>query len=199
MDNGRRWFLASSGQVLGAGWFALNWPGITSAAAHAHAATNAGAGVHTLKLLNPAQAHDIEAVSAQIIPTDQDPGAREAGVVYFIDHSLEGFFAAHRTEFLADYTEFAAGVGKSNPGKRFADLPSDRQIQYLGTVETTRFFQTMRFLTVVGFLASPRYGGNRNGIGWKVVGFTDEHVFSPPFGYYDRDYPGFVPYDTPKK
>jgi len=199
MDNGRRSFLASSGQVLGAGWLTLNWPAISAAATHAHAHAASPAGAQTLKTLTAEQARDIEAVSAQIIPTDQDPGAREAGVVYFIDQSLSGFYAEHRPEFLADYTEFAAAAGKTAPGKRFADLPADRQIRYLSTIETTRFFMTTRFLTIVGFLASPRYGGNRDGIGWKVIGFTDEHVFSPPFGYYDRDYPGFVPYNTKSK
>jgi gluconate 2-dehydrogenase gamma chain len=199
MDNGRRSFLASSGQVLGAGWLTLNWPAISAAAAHAHAHAASPAGAQTLKTLTAEQARDIEAVSAQIIPTDEDPGAREAGVVYFIDQSLSGFYTEHRPEFLADYTGFAAAVGKTTPGKRFADLPADRQIRYLSTIETTRFFMTTRFLTIVGFLASPGYGGNRDGIGWKVIGFTDEHVFSPPFGYYDRDYPGFVPYNTKSK
>ena len=28
--------------------------------------------------------------------------------------------------------------------------------------------------------------------GWKLLGFEDLHAFQPPFGYYDRDYPGFV-------
>jgi hypothetical protein len=38
----------------------------------------------------------------------------------------------------------------------------------------------------------PAYGGNRNGAGWRLLGFQDMHVFQPPFGYYDRDYQGFV-------
>jgi hypothetical protein len=38
----------------------------------------------------------------------------------------------------------------------------------------------------------PSYGGNRDGVGWKLIGFEDSHVFYPPFGHYDRDYPGFV-------
>jgi hypothetical protein len=37
----------------------------------------------------------------------------------------------------------------------------------------------------------PEYGGNREGLGWKLIGFEDRHIFEPPFGYYDRDYPGF--------
>ncbi len=42
--------------------------------------------------------------------------------------------------------------------------------------------------------SSPKYGGNLNGIGWKMIGFDDEHVFTPPFGHYDAQYTGFVPY-----
>ena len=38
----------------------------------------------------------------------------------------------------------------------------------------------------------PSYGGNRNGVGWALIGFADEHVFLPPFGFYDRDYRGLV-------
>jgi hypothetical protein len=26
------------------------------------------------------------------------------------------------------------------------------------------------------------------------MGFVDEHAFTPPFGYYDARYTGFVPY-----
>jgi gluconate 2-dehydrogenase gamma chain len=49
-------------------------------------------------------------------------------------------------------------------------------------------------LTVLGVLASPKYGGNYQASGWKMMGFVDRHAFSPPFGYYDREYTGFVPY-----
>jgi gluconate 2-dehydrogenase gamma chain len=195
VDHSRRCFLGASGQVLGAGWLALNWPAIV--AAHEHATSTSG--TRSLENLAPEQARDLDAVSTQIIPTDQDPGAREAGVVYFIDKALGGFFAAHRREFLADCDEFAAGVARTAPGNRFANWAADRQIHYLKTIETTRFFTNVRFLTILGFLASPSYGGNRDGSGWKLLGFTDEHVFTPPFGYYDRDYPGFVPYGTKNK
>ncbi len=29
-------------------------------------------------------------------------------------------------------------------------------------------------------------------LGWKLLGFEDLHAFQPPFGHYDRDYPGFL-------
>jgi gluconate 2-dehydrogenase gamma chain len=197
MTHNRRSFLSLSGQGLGAAWLALHWPAISTAATHAHA--QAVAGERKLERLSADEARDLEAISAHIIPTDHTPGAREAGVVYFMDAALGGFFAPHRTELHADYQEFSAGVVKQSSGKRFADLSAERQLQVLQQVEGTRFFGTVRLLTVVGFLASPRYGGNRNGVGWQVIGFDDQHVFTPPFGYYDRDYPGFIPYDTKKK
>jgi len=74
----------------------------------------------------------------------------------------------------------------------FASLPSERQVEYLKEVDQTPFFTTTRLLTLLGMFSLPTYGGNRDGVGWKLLGFEDAHVFRPPFGYYDRDYPGFV-------
>ncbi len=106
---------------------------------------------------------------------------------------MAGFFSAHREEFQEGYADFASRVAQEAKVP-FADLPHDEQIRILHEVEETPFFLGVRYLTVLGFLADPRYGGNRDSIGWKVVGFDDAHVFEPPFGYYDKDYPGFTPY-----
>ena len=47
----------------------------------------------------------------------------------------------------------------------------------------------------MGFLIDPDSDkrGNRDGVGWKVIGREREHMFQPPFGYYDKDYPGWQP------
>jgi hypothetical protein len=55
------------------------------------------------------------------------------------------------------------------------------------------FFETLRQHTIAGFLIDPDYGGNHDGVGWKVIGREREHKFQPPFGYYDKDYPGWHP------
>ena len=78
----------------------------------------------------------------------------------------------------------------------FASAAPEAQIDYLRTVDRTAFFEAMRMLTLLGMFSSPKYGGNFQGIGWKMMGFEDQHVFTPPFGYYDREYTGFVPYAT---
>ena len=51
---------------------------------------------------------------------------------------------------------------------------------------------------LLGLLALPKYGGNKDNAGWALIGVEDNHYWEPPFGYYDRDYPGFEPYPGTK-
>lgn len=194
-DASRRSFLQAGGGALGAGWLALHWPQLASAAEHAHAAA-AGEAPREFKLLTPAEARDVEAVAMQIVPSGDTPGAREAGVVFFVDHIHTGLYAAQADQFRADLAAFQQAVTRAHPDEAgsFADLSSPQQLAYLKGIEQTPFFEHMRFLTVLGLLALPSYGGNRDKSGWKMVGFVDRHVWEPPFGHYDADYPGFKPY-----
>ena len=66
------------------------WPAVVAAAQHAHAAANSET-PPKFEVLTPEQARQVQAVASQIIPTDDLPGAREAGVVYFIDRALKTF------------------------------------------------------------------------------------------------------------
>jgi gluconate 2-dehydrogenase gamma chain len=193
-NSSRRQFLQVSGGALGAGWLALHWPQVAAAADHAHAAAT-GEAPREFKLLTPAEARDIEAIAAQIVPSGATPGAREAGVVYFVDQIHAGLYAAQADAFRAGLAAFQQGVAEAHAGAGpFADLPGPAQLAYLKRIEQTPFFDRMRFLTVLGLLALPSYGGNRDKSGWKMVGFVDRHVWEPPFGHYDADYPGFKPY-----
>ena len=119
--------------------------------------------------------------------------------MFFIDRALGSFFARHAGEFSAGVDAFATLVRERHGSRtRFADLGATTQLEIVRAISDTAFFETMRTLTILGFLASPAYGGNRGEAGWKAVGFTDEHAFEPPFGHYDRDYAGFDPYPTSK-
>jgi gluconate 2-dehydrogenase gamma chain len=142
--------------------------------------------------LSASEAADVEAVTAQIVPTDDMPGAREAGVVHFIDRALATFYSQLAGEYRSQLAAFQAACRERHPARSFASLTTDQQIDFLKDVDETPFFNTTRLLTLLGMFALPVYGGNRDGIGWKLIGFEDTHVFHPPFGHYDRDYPGFV-------
>ncbi len=142
-------------------------------------------------VLGAADRDDLVAITARIIPTDTTPGAREAGAAEFIDRALSTFLSPIAEEFHAGLSSFQQGVSDRFQGMRFAALTESQQIEWLRSVEQSPFFVTVRQLTVLGMFSDPAYGGNRQGIGWKLLGFVDEHAFVPPFGYYDRDYPGF--------
>src|ERR1700730_729634 len=86
----RRSFLVNSMAGLNAAWVTANYPGILAAQEHVQKATQAG-GVPKLAFFTEAQAAEVEAMTAQIIPSDETPGAKEAHCVYFIDQALSTF------------------------------------------------------------------------------------------------------------
>jgi gluconate 2-dehydrogenase gamma chain len=192
----RRQFLQATGGSLGLAWLAASWPTIVAASAHAHAMASADTTDRSkLLFLTPAQARDVDAIASQIIPSGATPGAHEAGVVYFIDQMHAGHWQGYGKEFLQGLADFQARCAKHHAGTaQFADLALDEQTAYLHHVQKTPFFNGMRFLTVIGMLALPAYGGNADRLGWKLVGFVDQHAWDPPFGHYDAEYRGFEPY-----
>lgn len=193
----RRSFLLSTGGTLSGVWLAAHWPAVAAAAHHAD---EAGADATHLSALSAAELAQVDAIASEIIPSGKTPGAHEAHAAHFVDHALGTFFAAMAPEFHASLTRFNQSFEAKYPGRGgFAAASREERIAFLKGAQSTPFFQTMRFLTVLGFLASPKYGGNAGGLGWKAIGFEDQHIFTPPFGYYDRDYAGFVPYGTEKR
>lgn len=125
----------------------------------------------------------VEAICAELIPTDQDPGATEAGCVNFIDKAL----AAEDAQALPLYRAALADIDKlcqQAHGRTFAELDSAQRQKILvameqGTlagwsltmVRPQDFFATIRFHTLLGFIGDPKYGGNQNYVGWKLMGF----------------------------
>jgi gluconate 2-dehydrogenase gamma chain len=164
----------------------------------------------------------VEAATARIMPTDQDPGAREAKVVVFIDRYLSGidyvYAAADGSGFLKITGKYADAwrarmnemqnvyrhglsqldaLAQAEGGKRFAELSdeeADRVLERLsgapkpgqvtlGTKEPVTtflqgsfdegldFFSALCLHTRQGFYCDPVYGGNKDQMGWKFIGF----------------------------
>jgi len=184
----RRSFMAGSVAGVFSAWIA-DWHGVAAAAAYAQQAAQHSAlpgrpvkfGVLTVE-----QAAELDAIVSQIIPTDETPGAHEAGVVYFIDRSLATFASPSRPIYTQGFGELQAKAQAMFPSSgKFSALSSAQQIQLLSAIETTPFFKTVRDHTVIGMFASPQHGGNYQKAGWTLIGFEDTLSFKPPFGYYD--------------
>ena len=189
----RREFLAATGGIAGSLWLSLHWRSVEAAAHDAHAAAMSE-GPPTFKWLTATEAADTDALSACIIPSGDTPGAHEARVVVFIDRALSSFFAEQAGEFRSGLNATQRKFSTAHAGKAFSAVSEEQQVAFMHTIDTSPFFTQLRFLTIVGLLSSPKYGGNFGGVGWKVMGFVDQHAFAPPFGYYDRTYAGFKPY-----
>ena len=158
---------------------------VAMAQQHAHDAKTARAGFRYLKA---ADASEIEAIAAQVIPSDGTPGAREAGCIHFIDRALETFDKEKREL----YTSGLAAAQKKRvelyPSSRsIAGLDGAQAIALLKAIEQTEFFKLVRAHTIMGFLATPDWGGNQGRVGWAHIGLEHKMSFQPPFGYYDGE------------
>jgi gluconate 2-dehydrogenase gamma chain len=183
----RRSFLAGSGAGLGSAWIASNWPGILAAQEHAQKVVRSGK-PGKLEFFSAEQAAEVESVAAQIIPTDDSPGAREAGCLYFIDRALTTFDRAQQPVYAQGLEALQAKTRELIPNAgKFSALTTAQQIQVLKAIEKTPFFAQVRRHTITGFVANPEYGGNQDKAGWNLIGFEGKFHYAPPFGYYDRE------------
>lgn len=194
----RRKFLVAIANLGSAGWIAMNWPQIANAAQHDGHGDAKDAPPMKLNTLSAAEALDVEAIAGQIVPSGKTPGAKEAGVIYFIDNALGSFFGQQLPAFRQGLVEFQNRFAKAHDGRGFAAASSAVQIAWLHEVDRTPFFTAVRRLTVLGLIALPKYGGNRDYAGWNLLGVENNHSWAPPFGFYDIDYPGFEPYPGTK-
>jgi gluconate 2-dehydrogenase gamma chain len=158
---------------------------IAAAQQHAHEAARSS-NPTPFQTLDPAMAAEIDAITSEIVPSSDGPGAHEAGVVYFIDRALSTFDADLRENYRMGMARVQQKRREMFPGSAsIAALKSDQRIQLIQAIETTEFFELLRTHTMYGLLGNPSYGGNRDHVGWKLIDFEDRMAYQPPFGYYD--------------
>lgn len=123
----------------------------------------------------------LDALTEQMIPTDEWPGGRDAGVTNFIDKQLKGPY----TRYQEIYRKGLLSIQKTCNAKfqkRFEELPWKEQTQFLKTMEAGKmeggnwengfdrqFFRLIRDHSLQGFYGSPRHGGNKNNISYKMM------------------------------
>jgi gluconate 2-dehydrogenase gamma chain len=185
----RRAFLSAAGAGLGAAFLAADPVQLNASfnrAAEAALALRRGSPPPPLEVLTPEQAADVEAIAAQIIPTDDLPGAREARVVNFVDHGLATWAQGQRRATIDGLAQFNAALsGRYQGVQRFTQLSPAQQLEFLQANEQSPFFQQMIFVTLAGTFSYPDWGGNYGKAGWRILGFQDSYAWQPPFGWYD--------------
>ena len=128
-------------------------------------------------------------------------------MIYFIDRALVTFANGDQQKYREGLPELQSAVREKFPGvEKFSVATPEQQDEVLRSMDSQAhggaqgrrnqqvaqtFFDTVRIHTISAFLIDPEFGGNRGGVGWKLIGREPEHVFQPPFGYYDKNYPGW--------
>lgn len=133
------------------------------------------------KSLSATEARTLEAIVARLIPSDaRSPGALEAGAARYIDRALGDALAASRPAYTAGLAALDAHA-RDSAGKPFAELDAERQDALLRDLEqnvakgfapsSSAFFELVLGHTLEGSFSDPYYGGNRDFIGWELIGY----------------------------
>jgi gluconate 2-dehydrogenase gamma chain len=126
----------------------------------------------------PAQRRTFEAACCRILPSDQDPGAKEANAIEYIDRELaRPEYERLKKAMLAGITALDRYADKLGGGKSFIDLAAAEQDDIIGQIQRASdrgrdFVKFLVLLTIEGFVSDPMYGGNKGGVGWRFIGYA---------------------------
>ncbi len=133
----------------------------------------------------------LETIAEQFIPADEDPGAKEACVVNFIDTQLTKNYVRFQQRYRTGLQSFQ-NTCKEVFNKKFESLSSDQQIEFLERVERndipkvhwsegqpSSFFRMMLSHCMQGFYGDPRHGGNCNHVSYKMIDLAVIQFYQP--------------------
>jgi gluconate 2-dehydrogenase gamma chain len=141
-----------------------------------------------MSVFTPHEEQLVEAIAARIFPTTDTPGAAEAAAVSYIDRALADAYhqwLPHYQRGLRALERYA----RASFGHPLLQLSEPEQDLVLAGLESgsagpgaAEFFQLVRRHVLEGVFCEPDYGGNRDLIGWRLVGFPgQQHGYADPF------------------
>ncbi|PYT61779.1 MAG: hypothetical protein DMG46_03155 [Acidobacteria bacterium] len=139
-----------------------------------------------LRFFDEGEALLAAAAASRIFPSDESgPGAKEAGVVIYIDRQLAGPYGSDRYRYTQGPFEDAPAEfgyqGKATPREiyreglkgltGFDQLNAEEQDATLERIEASVFFSLLRQHTIEGMFCDPMHGGNADMVGWQLIGY----------------------------
>ena len=132
--------------------------------------------------LNRDDAATVAAFTERLMPgAPGKPGARDAGVLNYIDLALAGAYGDLQEFYRRGLAQLDQYCRKTHR-EPFVRLSAGQQDAVITALEEDKatgftwpsaqaFFNTLRTHTMEGMFADPVYGGNRDFAGWRLVGF----------------------------
>src|SRR5438093_424762 len=128
----------------------------------------------------------LEPVVETIIPSDSTgPGAKEAGVIYFIDRQLASDYGQSGNMFMdaphippnipassANQLQVLKDLWSNAPKTKTNPSPPADDLTGFSNIQASDFAYELTFMTWAGFTMDPIYGGNKDMVGWDYIGFN---------------------------
>jgi gluconate 2-dehydrogenase subunit 3-like protein len=137
-------------------------------------------------ILTTDEAKIVEAIADRIFPPTDTPGAVEIGAVRYIEIALNGDYAPLVPLYRQGLRSLNR-LAREKFKRPFCFLTDEQKDTLLAAFETgavpgfklaAEFFETVRYHVLEGIFCEPQYGGNRDMMGWHLVGFPGQQ-----FGY----------------
>ena len=122
-------------------------------------------------VLKENEAPTLAAICDQIIPADDFPSASQAGVLNYIDLQLAGHYRRHQKAYREGLNQ-ANQMSRSRFGVDLAGASAQQQFEIVSAIEKDNqaFFQLVCAHTMQGYYGTPRHGGNRDAVSWRMLG-----------------------------
>ena len=129
------------------------------------------------EFLSDEQARTLAAICDQIIPADEFPSASQAGALNYIDRQLIRHYRRHQGVYERGL-EVADSLSRGRFGKGLDAISSAQQFEIVNELsqKDRRFFELVRSHTFEGYYGSPRHGGNRDAVSWRMLGLAEPPV-----------------------
>lgn len=127
--------------------------------------------------LSTDEARTLGALCDQIIPGDDFPSASQAGVLTYIDRQLTRAYRRYRGAYRASLRD-TEKLSRERFGVGLADARAEQQLDVARALEQQKspFFELVRNHTMEGYYGSPRHGGNRDAVSWRMLGLQEPPV-----------------------
>jgi len=120
------------------------------------------------------------ALCERIIPADNYPGATDAGVINYIDKQLHLRFPEEKELFRkgieslqtwcqAEYNQNFEGLSIELQNNILSMMEKNEISEKMWTVPPRQFFNILLDRTMQGFYGSPRHGGNKDYMSFKML------------------------------
>jgi gluconate 2-dehydrogenase gamma chain len=116
----------------------------------------------------------LAALCDQIIPADDYLSASQAGAVAFIDRQLVRHYTQHQKAY-RDGLRLTNALSIAQFGPNLDAISAEQQYAIALALEkkAPEFFELVRRHTLQSYYGSPRHGGNRDAVSWRMLGLAE--------------------------